>query len=145
MGGADTGIVGVVTGFASLCVDGLEVALPATTPVRIDGAPGRIADLRAGQLALVGSVGQGDALTAQAVSVRHEVTGPVSRVLADGQKLLVAGQTVTVTDATWRAVPARPGDWIAVSGLRTPAGDIAASRIDRAPPGRVRVHGHLLT
>src|ERR1700690_592414 len=48
-----TGIVGVVTGFGSVFVNGLEVAYAATTPVTVDGVPDTDAALRVGQLAAI--------------------------------------------------------------------------------------------
>jgi hypothetical protein len=45
-----TGIVGVITGFASVCVDGLEIAYDRSAAVDIDGAAGTPAALRVGQI-----------------------------------------------------------------------------------------------
>src|SRR5262245_29210785 len=33
----DTGIIGTITGFASICVGGVEIRYAADTPVRVDG------------------------------------------------------------------------------------------------------------
>jgi len=33
----DAGIVGVITGFGSICIDGNEVGLDGSVPMRIDG------------------------------------------------------------------------------------------------------------
>jgi hypothetical protein len=139
-----TGIVGVITGFGSVIINGLEIAYDPSTPLTVDGVSETGAALRVGQLAaLVASDNHG--LHAVNISVRHEVSGPVTAVSADGdphgRMLTVAGQQVAIgqgTDGLWTV---RPGDWIAVSGLRQPDGVIAASRIDRRMPGPVLVRG----
>ena len=142
-----TGIVGVITGFASVCVAGREVAFDGAVPVRIDGDPGAPADLRAGQLAAVEARGLDTALRARSIAVRHEVSGPVEAVAGDGV-LRVAGQQVVVSEQA-RAVPGgavrpRPGEWVAVSGLRGPDDTIQATRLDRRVPGTALVRGMLL-
>jgi hypothetical protein len=139
-----TGIVGVITGFASICVDGLEVAYDANVPTAIDGQATDVGDLRGGQLVVVEATGATTELKASRISVRHEVSGPVQRASDDGKELLVAGQVVRITDATLiEAVGIKAGDWIAVSGLRDPSNQVVATRIDKRQPGLVTVHGSL--
>lgn len=143
MGG--TGIVGVITGFGSIWVNGIEVEFDPATPVRIDGqsAPGGEA-LKVGQVAVVTASGSGSRLDARSIAIRHEVSGPVEAVEANGSVLRVAGQRVTFAGQIWGDAPTpRVGDWVAVSGLAGPDGGIVATRIDRREPGRVIVHGTL--
>jgi len=151
-----TGIVGVVTGFGSVFINGLEVAYTPSTPLTVDGVAGTDAALRVGQLAtIVASDDHG--LHAVSIDVRHEVSGPVTSVSTGdgpgGGMLVVAGQRVAIdggteglqgTDSlrgTGGLQSVRPGDWVAVSGLREPDGVIAASRIDQRLPGPVLVRG----
>jgi hypothetical protein len=154
-----TGIVGVITGFGSVIVNGLEVAYTASTPLTVDGVSGMDATLSVGQLAtIVASDGHG--LHAVSIDVRHEVSGPVTSVSPNGvspggvipggvtpgagtggRMLVVAGQRVAMDSATDGLRTVRPGDWVAVSGLRGPDGVIAASRIDQRVPGTVLVRG----
>ena len=138
-----TGIIGVITGFGSVCVNGEEVALAASVPVSVDTASATPAVLRAGQLVALEAGGpDGGTLAARSVQVRHEVSGPVETV--DPGRLRVAGQDVVVTADTWGTSAARrPGDWVEVSGLRRPDGTIEATRIDPRLPGPVLVHGTL--
>jgi hypothetical protein len=140
-----TGIVGVVTGFGSVFVNGLEVAYTPTTPLTVDGVPETDAALRVGQLAtIVASDDHG--LHAVSIDVRHEVSGPVTSVDSGGG-MLVAGQRIAIDSGTegLRGTSGlqtvHPGDWIAVSGLREPDGVIAATRIDPRLPGPVLVRG----
>ncbi len=136
-----TGIIGVITGFASVCVAGEEVALPASLPATIDGQPGSLDDLRAGQVVAVQADGQGDSLLAREIVVRHVVIGPVQST-GDGV-LVVLGQKIVVGDARGSAASATPGQFVAVSGFREPGGVIFATRIDPAPPGPVLLRGEL--
>ena len=139
-----TGVVGVITGFGSVFVNGLEIAYAPGTPVTVDGEPGSQAALRVGQLAaIVASDDHG--WHADSIAVQHEVSGPVTSAGAAGgsgnRTLTVAGQQVSIGPGTDGLQTVRPGDWIAVSGLRQPDGVIDASRIDQRMPGPVLVRG----
>ena len=137
-----TGIIGVITGFASVCVAGEEVALPTGVTARMDEDPAQLNDLRAGQVVAIEAAGQDGALQARRVVVRHAVIGPIE---ATGPgTMTVAGQLVGLTGATGPAVAAKPGLWVAVSGLRMGNGMIAATRVDPARPGRLLVRGELV-
>ncbi len=142
-GAGSTGIVGVITGFASICVNGLEAAVDPATQVDIDGSAGTVSALRVGQLVAVRAVGPANALRARQVSVRHEVSGPVQEVEVGSGALYVAGQRVVVPESAWGRGSVRLGDWARVSGLRAPDGSIVATRIDPTTPGEVRVSGPL--
>lgn len=139
-----TGIVGVITGFGSIIINGLEITYAPSTPLTVDGVSDTGAALRVGQMAaLVASDDHG--LHAVDIAVRHEVSGPVTSVSADdgprGRMLSVAGQQVAIAAGTEGLQTVRPGDWISVSGLRQPDGVIAASRIDQRTPGAILVRG----
>ena len=137
-----TGIIGVITGFASVCLAGQEVALPPGVPAMIDGQPGQLDDLRAGQVVALQAGGGAGALPAQQILVQHAVIG---RVEAVGRgTMTVAGQYVFIADATGSATEAKIGDWVAISGLHQTENTIVATRIDPAPPGRVLVRGELI-
>ncbi len=75
------------------------------------------------------------------VSIRHEVSGPVSALDAD--TLTIAGQTITLRPDTRGLSRIAIGNWLAVSGFRDHAGAIIATRIDPRPPGAVTVHGNI--
>src|SRR6185369_3233583 len=53
-----TGIVGVITGFASICVNGVEVHYGADTPVLADGRQAQAGDLAVGQVVAVSASGK---------------------------------------------------------------------------------------
>jgi Domain of unknown function (DUF5666) len=140
-----TGIVGVITGFGSVFVDGLEVAYTSSTPLTVDGVSEPDAAPRVGQLATIVATDD-HGFSAVSIDLRHEVSGPVTYVNPngtnpDGGTFVVAGQTVAIDSATEGQRTVHPGDWVAVSGLREPDGVIAASRIDQRTPGTVLVRG----
>ena len=133
-----TGIVGVITGFGSVCLADEEVAIPPGLTPKIDGQPASVADLRAGQFAAVAA---SPANQAFAIDVSHLVIGPVQARPAP-DTLVVAGQIVHTEHAAGTGAAAALGQWVAVSGLPMPDGTIAATRIDPAPAGRVLLHGN---
>ncbi|MGE4481246.1 DUF5666 domain-containing protein [Acidocella sp.] len=136
-----TGIAGEITGFASICVNGVEVKYNSATPVLEDGTPAGDQALRAGQFVAIKASSETNSLRADQVNIRHEVVGPVSAV-GLGQ-IIVAGQIVLLSPTTRGTLPARAGGWVAVSGLLRPNGMIEATRIDPARPGQILLHGVL--
>jgi hypothetical protein len=133
------GVVGTITGFASICVDGLEIHYDADTPVRIDGRPASVGDLAVGQVVEVVAEGHLPELHARDLTVRHVVVGPVSGGEADGAILRVAGQGVALVpetqlpDASSGSGPDTLvlGTVVRVSGMRRQDGVVVASRITR--------------
>jgi hypothetical protein len=143
-----TGIVGVVTGFASVCVDGLEVRFDKNAAVSINGSAATAMQLRVGQLVVIKASGVANAsdtvARAQLISVRYEVSGPIEAIDTSSGAMTVAGQRVAVLPTTWVAGRTGVGNWISVSGLRRPDGTIVASRLDRARIGALAVRGQVI-
>jgi len=149
-----TGIVGIVTGFGSVCVNGLEVEYDDSTAIDSNGVAASSADLAVGQLLVVEAVGRGDRLRAERIAVRDAAVGPASEIDPVRGELVVLGQTVRVgPDAPLADRASRQplalgdiaiGDFLAVSGLRRADGIVVATRVDRvAPSDRVSVSGPL--
>lgn len=137
-----TGILGVLTGFGSLCIGGQRIALPPGTAIWMDGREVGLAALRGGQVLAVEATGGDGALRARRVTVRHEVNGPVEAV--GSTTLRVAGQEVVLTPQTLGRRDWRLGEGVRVSGLRRPDGGITATRLDPLPaPDAVTVYGTL--
>jgi hypothetical protein len=150
-----TGIVGIVTGFGSICVNGLEVEYDDSTVIDANGAAASSTDLAVGQLVVVEAAGRGDRLRAERIAVRDAVVGPAFEIDAARGELVVLGQTVRVgPDAAMGDRPHQQplalgdiaiGDFLAVSGLRQADGVVVATRVDRvASSERVSVSGPLL-
>ncbi|NMM07228.1 DUF5666 domain-containing protein [Polaromonas sp.] len=141
MGG--TGIVGVITGFASICVNGLEVQYDASTPVFADGRGATAGELAVGQVVAVRAAGAGAQLSASNIAVIHVVVGPVSRADAATGQLELLGQSVRVNNPGDLS-NLKPGDWVQVSGYRLASGEVAASRVEpTAARARAQISGQI--
>ncbi len=139
--GAPIGVKGTITGFASVCVNGLEIGYDAAARVDIDGIYLPVTELRVGQVvSLLADNGRG-VMMATDIMMRHAVSGPIDDVDNGGINLVVAGQTVLLGVASPGADQLRPGQWLEVSGLRDPAGYIVAARADLREPGQVVITG----
>ncbi len=145
-----TGIVGVITGFGSICVNGIEVEYDRATPVLENGSPGQAGDLKVGQVVEVLAAGGGERVFARHIHVQDALRGPVTRVDRATRRLEVMHRPVrwdagTVAGDRGSSALAldqvRPGEFLRVSGFQTPAGEIVASRIDAAAPGPVQAVG----
>lgn len=129
MGG--TGIVGVITGFASICVNGVEVHYDAKTPVAINGQPGTPRNLAVGQVVAVNARMVGNRLEASGIGVIDAVAGPITRVNAATREIQVMNQTVRAEGAAGADVSTlQVGSIARVAGHRAPNGDVIATRID---------------
>lgn len=132
--GIRAGIIGVVTGFGSLCVNGYEVELDESSVVTIEGQPAREADIHLGQLVVIEADQAEGKLRAARVDVRLAAMGPVSTVSSDGKTLTLLGQTVRLADLPGaRDEKVAPGDWVAVSGLRAADAVIEGTSVVRLP------------
>lgn len=138
-----TGIVGVVTGFASICVDGIEVAYDSSAVVDIDGAAADTTQLRVGDVVAIRGTGDPEATQARSISVRIEAAGRIDSLSMTTGGLRVGGQTVLVTAGIPGADQFTLGDWVSVSGLRRPDGVIIASRLDAARVDMLSVRGRV--
>jgi hypothetical protein len=138
-----TGIIGVVTGFGSIFVDGMEIRLDDPAAIDIDGNTAPASSLRAGQMVAIQAEGPANAPLATTVSVRSMVTGRIDAIEVGSATLVIAGQTVSVAEATWGGNRFVVGDSVRVSGLRRADGTIVASRLDAAPAGTFLARGRV--
>lgn len=141
-----TGIVGVITGFASICVNGIEIQYSPGTTISMDGQPTTARELAVGQVVAARALGTGDKLTARNIAVTHAAIGPVSHFDAAKGEMQVLGQTVRIGQGGEHSnfSHLRNGDWVQVSGHRLSSGTIAASRVETiAPRAEARLNGHI--
>ncbi len=132
-----TGIVGIITGFGSVCVDDLEVQFTAATPVSRNGLPTRPDRLALGQVVAIEASSGSHGLTATRIAIVNAVEGPVTRLESDLATIHVMGQAVRLTadtqlagfDAFDDSIVGLP---VRVSGYRNAEGQIVASRIEVA-------------
>jgi len=134
-----TGIVGTITAFGSIFVNGYEIDYPDDIAIGYkEGTAGADA-LKVGQVVAVEANGDGGGtqLTARSIAVRYQVAGPVESIDRESNRVVVLGQQVDMTaiDPATDVSQLAVGDSIDVSGFRRDNGVITASRIDRAQPG----------
>ncbi|MEZ5703408.1 MAG: DUF5666 domain-containing protein [Burkholderiaceae bacterium] len=137
-----TGIVGVVTGFSSICVNGLRVTYEPDAPVWRDGRHADPGELAVGQVVALQAARQGGGLRAQRIEVLDAVVGPVAAINAKTGHLALVGQIAQAQepgDLAGMAV----GDWVRVSGLTRADGVIRATRVQRAAPGLAWLRGRV--
>ncbi|SFE69581.1 DUF5666 domain-containing protein [Nitrosomonas sp. Nm166] len=141
-----TGIIGIITGFASICVNDVEIHYDASTPVSVDGQPFTIHDLAVGQVIAARAVGAGHEFTARNIAVFHAAVGPISDLDPGTGELYVLAQTVQVRQSQDQDNFSRlkAGDWVQISGHRLAGNVIIASRIDSISPlEEARIKGHV--
>ena len=135
-----TGIVGIVTGFASLCVDGVEVHYQPDTPVKIDGQPAGVEALRVGHFVATLAAPGPNGLQAKVIMANHSLVGAIEAVDARQRRIRLLGTEVELppevilADADGRPLrlaQLQAGDPVAVSGLWKPGNVVAATRVDR--------------
>jgi hypothetical protein len=139
---AELGVLGVITGFASICVNGIEVHFDAATPVALNGEPASAAALGVGQVVAVRALGSGAQARAQAIDIVDAAVGALSAVESGGELLQVQGRRVRVGASTVfggglsraQLAAAQIGEAMRVSGLRDAEGTIVATRIEPAEP-----------
>jgi hypothetical protein len=125
-----TGIVGVITGFGSVCVNGLEVGYDASSRVETDGEPSEAERLAVGQVVVIDAERRGDELWAEQIAVRNTAVGPIAA--SDVHRGEIIADSVTIDDAT------RLTDAAARRSSRRPhAGPLVAGRTRRAVGGIV--------
>ncbi len=129
-----TGIVGIITGFASVCVNGLEVHYDDKTKVDIDGQLSSINALDIGQLVAIESFGKDNLLKAVRMSVSHIMVGKIEKVNDSQNTLQILGQTIRYSGATVGSANLKVNQVVKVSGLQAGNNHIYALRIDLAAP-----------
>lgn len=145
-GTGGTGIVGVITGFASICVNGIEAEFDGRTAIFDNGKPAGPGSLKLGQVVHVQAAGRGERVFASRIDIDDVMLGPVTRVDPAQRRLEVMHQPVrwaSLGETPGSAAPGslRPGQYVRVSGFRAAGGEVLATRIEPAPAGRVHLIG----
>lgn len=128
-------IIGVVTGFASVCVNGVEVHYDNQTPVDDNGVSGNAQALQIGQTVYIKANGTGQEVKAQRISILHPLGGPVTRVDLARNKIDIMGKPVDISGAINRNQTIKIGDQMRVSGLGRQNGPLYATRLEPMPNG----------
>ncbi|MGV8989975.1 MAG: DUF5666 domain-containing protein [Thiobacillus sp.] len=129
--GRSVEVDGVITGFASICVNGLELNYLPSTPITINGNAASAKDLRVGQVVRALAHGQGDQLALQHIRIRHLLVAQVDE-LAPG-KIRAQGRSITIIPNMELPAGLTPGVKVAVSGFADVQGHVVATRLDVVP------------
>jgi len=129
-----TGIVGEVTGFGSIFVNGIEIEYDNKTPFTVNGIAADYQQLVIGNVLEVLTTDAQPHTNARIINVRHEVIGDVEFVNPKTHSFTVQGQTITSIHKS-NKLPA-VGDRIAVSGFRISTTHIQATHT--SPAGNMR-------
>jgi hypothetical protein len=90
------GIVGVVSGFASVCVNGVEVHFDRATPVNENGDPSSADKLAVGQVVSIEAGNSPKGLQARNIAILNLLEGPITGMDHGGKTIHVMGQAIEV-------------------------------------------------
>ena len=124
-----TGIVGEITGFGSVFVNGIEVEYNTKTPFSINGEKSSFQQLNIGDIVEILTTNDKTHTNAKIINLRHEVIGRVESVNKITHSFKIQGQNII--QARNRDLP-EIGNDIAVSGLRLNNETIQATRLSSA-------------
>ena len=127
--GQKLAIVGVVTGFASVCVNGEEVHFEDKTTVTVNGESANTSSLAVGQVVSITADKTPKGWTASSISTNDAVSGPVTKFTAPN-RAVIASQIVNLprelSPSTGKQLLA-VGQNVRVQGLRLVNGEILAT------------------
>lgn len=134
-GSGGTGLMveveGVITGFASICVNGLELHYAPSIPVTLHGQAATPKELAVGLVVRALARGQGDQLAVQRVQVRHLLVATIQGI--DPGELHAQGRTISLSPDAVLPSGLVPGAKVAVSGFVGTHGHAVATRLDVVP------------
>ena len=126
------GILGTITGFGSIFVNGIEIEYDDQTPFSIDGKPSPLRQLAIGDVVEVLTTDDGKFTHAKAINLRHEIIGEVDSIEPETFSFSINGQNI-IQPINRVQMPAI-GTRVAVSGHRVDEQNIIATRITPATP-----------
>ena len=127
-----TGIVGTITQFGSIWVNGLEVHYNAKTPVKINGKPAQAKNLELGQIVVVFTRQKTGDQTLQAglIVILNALRGPITEVGPKPNQIKILNIPVTLDLATPQTTrKLQKGDFVAVSGHWKIDGSVRATHL----------------
>ncbi len=146
--GRSMGIVGVVSGFASVCVNGVEVHFDESTAVNDNGEQSSLQTLAVGQIVSIEATKTPKGLQAKDIAILHALQGPISKFQNGGKSIQVLGQTVTLSPNTRIGGNAglAVGQMVKISALTGANGQLFATRVQPASgPIQAGVLGKVIT
>ncbi len=123
-------IVGVVTGFASICVNGVEVHYDGNTTVFDNGDSSQLSSLATGKMVMLKAEEVNGKLRARSIGMFDALVGPIDKLDIKNLQMEVMGQIVQLDEMTMQQMRAlSSGAMVRVSGHRLANGAIAATRV----------------
>lgn len=150
--GKKIGVLGSISAFGSIWVNGLRIHYDNSTPISIDGQDTQADQLALGQRVLLTAQRVKGQLVADKIELLNTVIGPVSAINRQTNRLTIVGQQVQLSARTINALPSATlpqiGDWLNVAGTRNANAIIEASYIAPAQDyhqllGKVLLRGQL--
>lgn len=135
-----TGILGEITGFGSIFVNGIEVEYDSNTDFTIDGETAAQQQLEIGDVVEVLTADESKHTRARIINLRHEVIGKVESVDHRTFSFTVNGQDVV--QAIHKVALPDVGSTVAVSGFRIDEKTILSTRTTLADTERRLLRGH---
>jgi hypothetical protein len=137
------GFIGVIAGFASICVNGQEIHFSPATTIRIDGKISAATQLQLGQMVSVAAraipsasnlpAAQQGEYHASRIDIFNTLIGPVQEIDAAKGTLRMLGQRLLAgAENTLKLAGFTAGDHLIANGSRLPNGDILLTRLERA-------------
>lgn len=130
------GLVGVIAGFASICVNGQEIHFSSATAIHIDGKSAHAAQLQLGQMVSVAAnnAAQQNEYHASRIDIFNTLIGPVQEIEAAQGRLRILGQNLIGAENGLNLSHFSVGERLIANGSRLPNGDILLTRLERADP-----------
>jgi len=135
-----TAITGVITGFGSVFVNGVEYETDSSEVSTDDNSSASESDLQIGMvISLTGSVNDdGTTGTAESIHYEEQVKGPLESIDLAASSLVILGQTVLFDELTSLdnlvLIDIVPGDFLEISGFVNAEGQLYATRIEKENP-----------
>jgi hypothetical protein len=135
-----TGITGVITGYGSIFVNGIEIEYDDETPFTIDGESVPSQNLEIGDVVDVLTVDSKQYTHAQIINLRHEIIGVVESVEPQTYSFNINGQSIV--QPVNKSVLPEVGSTVAVSGFRIDEKTVLSTRVKPADIKQSLVRAH---
>ncbi|MDT8282037.1 MAG: DUF5666 domain-containing protein, partial [Gammaproteobacteria bacterium] len=135
-----TGILGEITGFGSIFINGVEIEYDDTTPFTIDGKTAAHPQLEIGDVVEVLTIDANKHTQARAINLRHEIIGKVESTDPQTFSFTVLGQTIV--QSVNNRIPPDIGTTVAVFGFRVDQQTIVATRVTRSDADQTLLRTH---
>ncbi len=138
-GSDTTAIIGAITGFGSIFINGVEIAIPSKTMVYENGEVVPQPRFAIGDVLEVLAVPGENMHEARRIHIRHEVSGPVTKVNPEARSFEIMEQVIIM--GSLKGQMPNIGDRFQVSGFRDNDQRIHASRLTPTDSATVSLSG----